>query len=211
MVLETENKELRDILKTKKGKTYTVLGITVLTILALFFFAIRPAWVSITDKLAENEAKSKYINDSENKISTIQNVLRDLYDNEDAVSKLDTYLSEKIIQSFVLENLTPMASTNNVKLQYLKFEHVKALTDDDPTVNATYLAKNDFTINISGQLNDLQQFLFELERFPMIINLTAINLMSVEVGEVLTEPWQITLQGSIYLWDINDIKDFYNV
>mgnify|MGYP001412427080 CR=1 FL=1 len=67
MSIYTTNNRLRQILETTKGSTLGMGGVTFLVIVMMLFFAIIPAYKSITDQLKNNEAKTKYLEELKTK------------------------------------------------------------------------------------------------------------------------------------------------
>ncbi len=212
MALELQNKQLQSILSTQQGKTYTVFGVTLFVVVVMFFLAIRPSWVSITNKLSENETKSEYIAQAEDKLSTLK-TLGDSYERRRPdINYLNTYLPETPEESFVLYNLTRMAIYKNLRMSFVKVGKTDYVEDEKlaEVPNTDILSENKFTITLEGNIDALEEYVKELENLGRIFNIESISYSILET-EDQTDLWQMTAQGYVYFWDIDSYKVDYNV
>lgn len=202
--------KLREILQTKQGKTYTVALVTFGTIFFLFFFAIRPAWLSITNKVEENAAKQKYIDDATAKLSTMRNLDSLYLQKYTAITLLNNYfLTSKLEDSFNAKNLMPLILKRNLILESYRIQSPRTLEDQSIILDSVNVAQIEISFNVYGELSDLESFLEDLETLPKIINVKSVSYSSVSTGDIFTKPWQMTIRADMYLWDIDNLRALY--
>lgn len=212
MALELQNKQLQSLLSTQQGKTYTVFGVTLLVVVVMFFAAIRPSWISITNKLSENQTKSEFIEQADDKISTLKTLGTSYEEYRPEINYMNYYLPETPNESFFLYNITRMATYKNLTLSFIKVGKSDYVEDErlSEVPNTDILSQNKVSLTISGNIAALEEFVTELEGLGKIFNINSINYSILET-EDQSDLWQMSIQGYIYFWDINNFKVEYNV
>jgi hypothetical protein len=210
MALQLNRKQLQEVLKTEQGKTYTVLGITILTVLAMFILAIRPAWVSITNRMSENKTKQQYLKDADEHLAILDSLQTDKENYNTAISYLNTYLPQEPDESFVVRNLTEMAKSLNVQIAYLKIDKAIYPTNENVIIlpNAEILGESKANITIEGDLNSFQKYIQGLENFGKLIDIENISYISMEDDAGNFTKWQMNIICYFYFWDINNLKSY---
>lgn len=210
MALKLENESLKKVLETKQGKTYTVFGVTLMTVLFMFMFAVRPAWVSISNKLSENAVKRDYLNQAEQKLSNLDTLSQEYLENQESIEYLNKYyLPETPTESFVVKNFTLMAQENNLEVQFLQVDRPEPYEDNTTGVgisDPSIIAQSKSFITLRGPLDNIYGFVTQLEDMGKIINIVGLNYTTFEEDDQISSEWQITIDAYFYFWDIQDFK-----
>lgn len=208
MAIKFNQSKLSSILETQQGKTYTVFGVTILIVAVMFFFAIRPAYTSITDKIAENNAKELYIDDANAKLLILDELASKKTVNQNAIDLLnDYYLSEKPIESFVTGNIVNLIQDRGLSINSMNFSEPQEVSNNrfEDVNRISQVSQVDVTFNISGGLEQIGGVLNEIEGLGKIINVNNFSLSYRVDGENNT--WQASVDMTYYFWDINDIRE----
>ena len=147
-------RNIRPYLADPQKKPYTILGMTLFSLIVFGAFAIRPSITTISRLSREvkraNEAKTildQKINDLSQAQVNYQLALKDLKLVEKALPK------EPSVPS-ILETLALAAGRNNTTLNETKFEEVES---------NGFLKSLPFTVIITGNLEGVKNFITELE------------------------------------------------
>ena len=205
MALGFSSRQLKTIIETTPGKTYAVFGVTVLAVISLVFFAIRPAWISITNKISENNIKRVYINNIDEQMNRLVNLSSISERYSVGIAYLKEYFKEEPKESFMLINLLNLAVQKNVSLDYLKVERAE-FVDADMVITNDIVSQKKVVIKVSGELTGLETFLQGLESLPKPVNISTVSYYSREVEDINTKPWEMTIECYIYFWDINEVR-----
>ncbi|HEX9804336.1 MAG TPA: type 4a pilus biogenesis protein PilO [Candidatus Dojkabacteria bacterium] len=202
MALEFRNKQLSKILETEQGKTYAVFGGTVFIVIIMFVFAIRPAWLSITDKLAENDVKRQYIDAADEKLSTLDNLSTQYIQNESSIDYLNAYyLPEEKAQSFIVKNITEITNKIGLEVSSINFDRQSEIPEEVPFTNAGLTDAKPIVFTVRGELDQIESLTGEIENFGRTIHISTISIGSVETesGGFI---WQASFRCYYYYWFI---------
>lgn len=197
---------IRRVMATTQGKTYTVAIATFLLVFGMFFLAIRPAFLSITNQNAQNDIKRAYLTGLTEK----ETILKQLAQQEAELTSEIAYFEElyKIRQDdeFMLANIASIAK--NYQCQLISVNFQKRQPSKDPQIAATGLAiELPITINATGSIENLQQFLSHLESFPRAIRIASLtfstkktNDSAVENPVSLADSFDLVIEANYYFF-----------
>lgn len=207
MALQRRSSSIQSLIETTRGKTYTVLVITVLTIVLMVALAIAPAYLSITNQLKNNEAKKVYLDELQEKEDALITLANQELEYETQINLLNTFFPNKENDEFILANLDALASEYNVKLTAVNFDNANPSL---PLSNLQYpgLVRVALNINLQGDLPNMQLFLSAIESFPATITVNSVRygineerLIGGETSDDLL-PYQLSLEAEYYFWNI---------
>jgi Tfp pilus assembly protein PilO len=207
MALGIQNKQLQKLMETPQGKTYTVLGVTIITVLIMFMLAIRPAYISITNRISENNKKQEYIDEANNKIGDLQELNNQANTYDDAINYLNNFfLDDTAKEAFTIGNIINIADNRNLTIDFIRVDEAEPLPENEfeDVSDLDILAQNTITINARGSISNTRLFIQDLENLGEIMNIENINL-SIEEEED-DDNWRLSVQANFYFWDTNDFK-----
>ena len=173
-------RNIRPYLANPKKKRYTILGMTLFSLVVFGAFAIRPSLFTISRLNREvkkaREAEQildQKIDDLSQAQVNYQLALKDL-------ELIDNALPKDAAVPTILETLALTAGRNNVTLNEGEFGEA---------TGSNSLKTLSFTIVVGGQLDNIEKFLTELESGTRQIDIGQVKIRqsSVELGYMLTE------------------------
>jgi len=201
MALKTRSSNLSLVLESTQGKTYTVILVTILIVALLLFVAAVPAYLSITNQLVRNEAKTKYLGDLDTKLED----LRELSEQEKSYSAeidiLNSLFKEKRNDEFIIANLSKLADKNNSKLLNLSFNET-----DTPTISelAAYslFSAVPLSATFNGDIPNFEKLIKDIENFPATLTINSISYSKTTSSEGSANgPYIMLLEAEYYFWN----------
>jgi Tfp pilus assembly protein PilO len=184
MQISTSTKQLREYLETKRGKTYLISIVTLVTVAVMLVFAIVPAILSITDKFAQNNTRREYLSALERNESVIKKLLKEEQDFNSTIVKLNSALPSEVNDEYVLANVSEMTASTGSQLIFMDFK-VPVVTDLSPTNNNLKMVMEvPITLSVQGSLSSLSEFLEKVETFPMPISVDTFSLSNKSVSSL---------------------------
>lgn len=184
MQISTSTKQLREYLETKRGKTYLISIVTLVTVAVMLVFAIVPAILSITDKFAQNNTRREYLSALERNESVIKKLLKEEQDFNSTIVKLNSALPSEVNDEYVLANVSEMTASTGSQLIFMDFK-VPVVTDLSPTNNNLKMVMEvPITLSVQGSLSSLSEFLKKVETFPMPISVDTFSLSNKSVSSL---------------------------
>ncbi len=177
--------KLEALTETAERKTYTVALATVAVVIIMIFFAIRPAVVSIFDRLSENKEKRRVITQLDTKYESLLSLNKMESDRADTLGLLDVSMPLGRMEEFVVANVMLMLQENNLRFQSISISE----SDKTPGVKTRleYPKHKSITTNltVTGQRSNIVQLVKDLEDFPRIIHITRVTVVpNLEDGDV---------------------------
>lgn len=205
MQINTSTKLLKDYLETKRGKTYLISIITLVTVAIMLVFAIVPAILSITDKLAQNETRKNYLEALENNEKVIKKLLEEEQEFNSIIVQLDSALPTEINDEYILANISEMTAATGSQLIFVDFKE-PIITDLAPTNEDLKMIKEvPVTLSVQGSLDSLAGFLKRIETFPMPISVDSFSLSNKSVSSLSLDrskgEYVMSMEISYYYYD----------
>ena len=173
-------RNIRPYLTDSKKKPYTILGMTLFSLIVFGAFAIRPSIATISRLTREvkraREAKTaldQKINDLSQAQINYQLALKDL-------KLVDKALPKEPSVPAILKTLALAAGRNNTTLNKTKFEKVKG---------TNFLKSLPFAVTITGDLTGIKNFITELETGIRQIDVGRVKIAQggKDVGQLVAE------------------------
>lgn len=170
--------------ESAQNKSYTILGLTFISLIVFGAFAIRPTIVTIT-KLRKKVAEGREIEAKmQEKIDTLYALQKLIYDNERKIelsessfpsdSNIDTIIAnvDLIAQKYdlTLLSLTPVDGTSSASVSDL----------------STGIIVNAMRVMLEGSPENFQKFIEHVETLPRDIYVTRLNITEEGSEEIRT-------------------------
>lgn len=198
------NERINQIWSTTQGKTYTTAIATIVVVVLMAMFAIVPAYTSITDQLALNEQKTKYLADLSTKQQALNKLIMQRDEYSVPITLLGIYLREKMNNELLIASFSKIADDNKCKLSSVSFSEAdisKNITNVNVNVRAV-----PFSVTISCKVGDIKTVYAEMMNFPVPLNITNLSYSNKkEVGgggtsNLFYDRFVVTINGEYYFW-----------
>lgn len=216
--MKTTNPSLTDLFKTPRRKTYTLVGITILTVGIFGFFALRPTFVKIADLNAEINDKQEFLEKVDKKLTTVN----DLISQKQSVSQELVYFGKALPteekSGFLVANLAAIAEQYDVDLMSVESDKVQTskkvnLRIDTP--EGVFI--NQVSVNIEGEVRGIEQFVKHLETFPRTFDIKTLSYQKNDPSQADDlfqdfKPYSANIVMYVYYWNesadvpINDVS-----
>lgn len=184
MQISTSTKQLREYLETKRGKTYLISIVTLVTVAVMLVFAIVPAILSITDKIAQNNTRREYLSALERNEDVIRKLLEEEQEFNSTIVQLDNALPSEINDEYILANISEMTASTGSQLIFMDFKE-PVITDLAPLNEKLKMTREvPITLSVQGSLSSLAEFLKRIETFPMPISVDTFSLSNKSVSSL---------------------------
>ena len=200
MALKTRSSNLSLILESTQGKTYTVILVTILVIALLLFVAALPAYLSITNQLVRNEAKTKYLGDLDTKLEHLKELSEQEKSYTEEIDILNSLFKEKRNDEFIIANISKLAEKNNCKLFNLGFSETEVPSISELGGFSLFSAVP-VTITLNGDLVNLEKFLKDLENFPATITVKSVNYSKDSDNVAAPNAFNMVINAEYYFWN----------
>lgn len=172
--------DLRDIFKTPRQKSYTIIGLTLVTVTFFFFFAIRPTLAKIgkiQDEIKQLQATEAQVDAKLAKLVELIN-LRD--QNRAEIDAFEKYFPAEKETSLLVANYEEIAKKYDLLLTRVAFSDYQ--DQEYESINGyegNYKAiKTEITVE--GEIKDIQKYLIHLEDYPRIMKVSRLSISPVE-------------------------------
>lgn len=176
MNFTTSTQQLREYLDTKKGKTYLISILTLLSITVMLVFAVVPAVKSITDKVAQNNVRREYLQALTEKEENLKQLLLQEQNSQTEITLLHESLPSRLNDEYVFANLGELISRTGNSLVSADFSQrtIQSTNKIDPS--SKNLQAREFTIVISGKPNTFTDLFLGIESFPLPIVVDSFSI-----------------------------------
>ena len=183
MNTKTSTRQLYDFLETRKGKTYTIAIVTIVTVIIMVVFAILPATLSITDKRAEIKVKREYFDQIVEKEAALKSLLQQEGEYSDNIELLNQYLPDDVNDEFVLANLDRYASLSNASLLRIDFKEPEPVQSEDPELlpPSQDVLQVPIVISLQADQDEFELFIRRIESFPMLMKVKDISYNNKDI------------------------------
>lgn len=199
--------QFKQMLETPQGKTFSTAGLSIVTVIILFFIVMRPATTSITNRLLENDTRREYIAQAKNKKLDLEKLSEQSNKNENNIKLLNKYLPEKPTESFVVGNITAIILNEGLTLMNLRVTPISDI-DIGIAVDSSNIKQNSMELVITGDLLKIESFISKLEAMPKSLNIESVSYNSISESE--TGGWQANIKLIFYFFDINNLFSITN-
>jgi len=205
------NQRINAILSTIQGKTYTMAIATIVVILLMIVLAIVPAYTSLTDQMALNTLKEKYLVDMDTK----QNILNTLFEvrdsNQTSLTLLDTYLKDKINNEYFVASFYQVAEDLNCEFKGASFS-APAVSKNIKNLNANVIGIK-FSASFICKISGVKPLYARIANFPILVYIDAINYSNKKdaggsgTNNFINDNLAVSISGEYFYWNAKTIQN----
>jgi type IV pilus assembly protein PilO len=151
--------------KKKQARVYTGIVLSIFTVSFFGFFAIRPTLVTISGLLKEIKDKKEVVKQMDDKITALSNAQINYNQIEDELFLVDQSLPLDPDLASLMKQLEVLARDNSITLESIQYNKTNLLGETEKEEGQ----KASFTISLSGNYDNLKQFLHSLDNLRRII------------------------------------------
>ncbi|MFC1780403.1 type 4a pilus biogenesis protein PilO [Patescibacteria group bacterium] len=180
--MKDQNPRLSELFKTPKRKTYTLAGITALTVGIFVFLTLRPTFVKIAELNREINDKSEFLEKIDDKLEAINSLISDKQSVTSELTYFAKDFPEEKKTGFIVANLSEIAEEKSVDLMNVEIDDdidETELTNLDEISDVVVVEVN---ISIEGSLSDIEKYIEHLENFPRILDVNLVNYSKVDLS-----------------------------
>jgi Tfp pilus assembly protein PilO len=208
MARNFRSQNLRDFIKTTRGKSYTVAAVTTFLVLGLFLFAVFPATSSIFAQVRENDERELALRQIEAKRQTIRDLLSFEQQNRVNTVALSMSLPDDLQQSTILEDIQILAASSGVQVANLRFTGIESSRSnfDEFEIDSDVLDGKVVNIGVDGSRTQIQNFVTALEASRRVFNIQNLSISRREQDS--TSPiFRINIQAEVYFWNLEKLSE----
>lgn len=190
----------RKVLATTQGKTYTVVIVTFFMMVLMFFLAVRPAFLSITDQNEQNQEKREYLEELTAKENALKTLALQESQYQAEIDNLNIFIPHGRNDELVTVNLAELSDLYGCTLAGVNFSPDSLVEDDDLFAHLNLVAvPMDFT-TVCPTANQ-QLMLGGVEGLPLPVRIEDISYAEskeqIEGEETL---YEMSVNGTYYYW-----------
>jgi hypothetical protein len=174
----------------EKKRSYAFFGFSILVVIALIIFAIRPTVTTILRIDKEIKEKERINSLLEKKVTTLNDLDKEYGPNKEAFDDLEMLFPPGDNFSLLLGNIELVTTRNGHKLSSVSFERYKGGTY---SIGTKVLAPYIMTFSARGKEENIMSFLRELEDLPMYPVIESFSY-STESAEDGTNAFTVSLR-----------------
>lgn len=192
-------------IKESKEKTnsYATIGFTLIVIILLIVFAIRPTITKIVNIRKEIKEKNRISKLLDDRIQTLSSLDNDFQESKDKFEYLPLVFPESEKYVLVLSNIEPIVNRNSFKLSSLTFDKYDG---ESYNISTSVLKPTSLRITVLGLQSNFVNLLKDFESLPMYIVLESVSFGSSKASETNEVSYSLNLR----LYNINEPK-FYSL
>jgi Tfp pilus assembly protein PilO len=203
MALQLRNPQFKKLTETPQRKTYTVAVSTIILVVLMVFFAIRPAVSSIFNRTSENKAKNEVLSKMDAKYQNLLSLSNQQTEKATSLTLLDESMPESRQEEFLTSNLNGVAQDTNVKITGININRNVSKS----VVKANALGINSrvasFNMGVRGNRSDVINFVSKLEGFPKILNIFSFTLLPTGGTEYGSNSYDGNIQAEFYYYSLS--------
>ncbi len=148
----------------EKKKSYIFFGFSVVVMIILIIFAIRPTILTITRINKEIKEKEVMNNLLDTKINTLSALDKEYADSKKKMNNLELIYPADGNFSLFMSNIDAITARNGFALMSISFDNYKG---ENFSIGTKVLVPKTVRLNIRGRSNNLINLLKDLEALPM--------------------------------------------
>jgi len=200
MALTLQNPQFKKLTETPQKKTYTVAIATIVLVVLMVFFAIRPAVSSIFNRTNENKSKNEILSQMDKKYQNLLTLSNLQTEKASGLTLLDESMAESRQEEFLTANLYAIAQETNIQITGMNI---------NKGVNKSVMKSNSLGINtkvsslsmeVRGNRSDIINFVSKLESFPKILNIFSFVVVPTGGTEFGANSYNSSIQAEFYYY-----------
>lgn len=173
----------------EKKRSYVFFGFTIIVIILLVVFAIRPTITTIARINEEIKEKERINNLLEKKIEALSELDKEYSANKEKFDDLELIFPAEENFSLLMANMGAIASRNGFSLGSISFNRYRG--NYSPTTRV--LIPQTLSLGVRGRQSNIVAFLKELEDWPLYPEIESFSYSQQEDGDG-TSSFAITLR-----------------
>ncbi|MBU0976251.1 MAG: hypothetical protein ABIE03_07525 [Patescibacteria group bacterium] len=209
--MQISNPSLTELFKTPKRKTYTLAGITALTVGVFVFFALKPTFVKIADLNAEIKDKKEFLAKIDDKLTTVNDLIQQKQSVSQELVYFDKALPEDKKSGFLVANLAEIAESYDVLLVSVESKDVESEKQVSMQIERPQgvLIEN-VNVSLEGEMSSIEKYLKHLETFPRIFDVINIGYRKNDPSALSENsakyyPYVANISLYVFHWDVNAV------
>lgn len=200
------NFDLNEYLATPRNKSYFVAAVTVVFVVLIAFFGIRPAISAVLNQRTDNRKRDEVITQLELKLETLRNLTIESQSKEGLVTYFETRFSTEMRQDIILGEINKYAEENDIYLDSLTF----AEPTRDDTAQRQYqvtekVIKHLVNVSIEGSQENILDFVNDLENSRAVFNVGSLLIVR-KTGDLLEQApgdreFKAVIVLEFFFWD----------
>jgi len=171
--LEVLNKYLSD----SRNKSYFVGLVTVVFFIVFMILGVIPAFRAVLSQNEENQKIEEATNQLNNKFQNLETLIDEYESSSNLIEYFEDIYPSGFDQERAIETVNTFATNNDVFIDTFNFTEVDR--DEPPSRSFGVSNQVDFvqiSLKVEGRINNLVQFVEDLESSRQIFNVTGVNL-----------------------------------
>jgi len=192
-------------IKESKEKTnsYITIGFTLIVIILLIVFAIRPTITKIVNIRKEIKEKGRISKLLDDRIQTLSSLDNDFQESKDKFEFVPLVFPESERYVLILSNIEPIVNRNSFKLSSLTFDKYDG---ESYNISTSVLKPTSLRITVLGLYSNFVNLLKDLESLPMYIVVDSVSFGSSKASETNEVSYSLNLR----IYNIKEPK-FYSL
>ncbi|MBD3280530.1 hypothetical protein GF389_03330 [Candidatus Dojkabacteria bacterium] len=205
MAISFKNPQLQKLAETPESRTYTVAVTTVVLVVLLLFFAIRPSVSSVFDRLNQNEDKRDYINRLEQKQQNLVTLTAKETDQEEELDLLDQAFPEARKEEEVADLIINLVDANSLEFHSLDHKEAEDQSNIEDVIGTNVRYAN-MTLRVSGPRTSVWALVEDMESLNRIFNITKVGLSSrIDEDGSLSKTYDADIAFYFYYYKKSDV------
>lgn len=211
MSIYTTNNRLKQILETTRGSTLGMGGITIFVVVLMIFFAVLPAYRSITDQLKNNEAKTTYFEALQTKKTILDKLAFSYKENLSSINYFDLYNNSVPNTETFVANIDAIAKNHDSVLKDIDLSNGNNYKspDNSPFIGSLSMSPQKLQMKFYIKLSNVTSLINSLEEFPLTIYIYTTSMVQTRMIDNATtkgplsgnDTIELTIVGETYFWN----------
>lgn len=168
--------------KTPQRKSYTIVGLTIITVAFFIVFAIKPT----ISKIASIQTNTKALENLEikidDKLKTLDHLIAQKDSNKENLVLLDRYFPEDRDTALLVANFEKISERYSLLLTSVNFDVATERVIATQYPNLTNVGVLETKISVEGDLTSIQNFVKHLEEYPRVMYIDGFAIFPVVKG-----------------------------
>lgn len=172
--MRLKNPQLDNLFKTTQNKTYSIVGITILTVGVFIFLAIRPSYSKIMELREEIEKKEALLQKLVKKRENIQYLVAQKDSISEQLIYFDEAMPQKAEEGYMIANLAAIADREGMTLRSISFNREVEREYENETAEHDIQIMQ-VSLSLNGDYEQIETFVDHLSKFPRIFDIRSVS------------------------------------
>lgn len=207
------NPQLKELFKTPKRKTYSLVGGTTMVVGILILFSLRPTFVKIADLNREIKDKQEFLDKLDKKLETINYLISQKQTVASELAYFEEDFPSEPKDGFLVANLAAIADKFNLDLMSVEFSEEEKVEEIMPELeNTENIRVNSLDVRLEGSISDIQSYADYLETFPRIFDIQSISYSKAELSKYegdlsAFKPILCNIKVNVFYWTESELEE----